>query len=63
MSTNRVRSDDFETVKTIGRGAFGEVRLVSHESVDTVRLRKTRNALTGCFGTETPFCQGLIHAH
>ena len=24
----RIRSDDFETVKTIGRGAFGEVRLV-----------------------------------
>lgn len=28
---NRLRADDFEMVKTIGRGAFGEVQLVSDQ--------------------------------
>ena len=28
VNTHRMRGDDFEVVKVIGRGAFGEVQLV-----------------------------------
>ena len=30
VTSNRLTSNDFEVVKVIGRGAFGEVQLVSH---------------------------------
>ncbi|XP_070196209.1 rho-associated protein kinase 2-like isoform X2 [Littorina saxatilis] len=40
VNTNRMRGDDFEVVKVIGRGAFGEVQLVRHKSTKKVFAMK-----------------------
>lgn len=36
----RIKPDDFNVIKTIGRGAFGEVRLVRHKSTKQVYAMK-----------------------
>ncbi|KAK3585004.1 hypothetical protein CHS0354_024918 [Potamilus streckersoni] len=40
VSKCRMRHDDFEVVKVIGRGAFGEVQLVRHKSTKKVYAMK-----------------------
>lgn len=40
INTHRMRGDDFEVVKVIGRGAFGEVQLVRHKSTRKVYAMK-----------------------
>lgn len=35
MRDLRMKAEDYEVVKVIGRGAFGEVQLVSYVSVST----------------------------
>jgi len=42
VKTSRVKGSDFEVIKTIGRGAFGEVQLVSpRPTISTTRLYVT----------------------
>ena len=36
----RIKSDDFNLIKVIGRGAFGEVQLVRHKSTKKVFAMK-----------------------
>lgn len=36
----RTKPDDFHVIKTIGRGAFGEVQLVRHKSTKQVYAMK-----------------------
>lgn len=36
----RMRTDDFTLIKVIGRGAFGEVQLVRHNSTQKVYAMK-----------------------
>lgn len=36
----RMRMDDFDLIKVIGRGAFGEVQLVRHKSTQKVYAMK-----------------------
>jgi hypothetical protein len=38
MKKQRMRIDDFTTVKCIGRGAFGEVHVVSEDSVNRFQV-------------------------
>ena len=38
VNKTRLHADDFEVVKVIGRGAFGEVQLVSFTNTDLVRF-------------------------
>ncbi|KAL8570037.1 hypothetical protein ACOMHN_036314 [Nucella lapillus] len=40
VNKQRMRADDFEVVKVIGRGAFGEVQLVQHKSTRKVFAMK-----------------------
>ncbi|XP_076440022.1 rho-associated protein kinase 2-like isoform X2 [Babylonia areolata] len=40
VNSHRMRADDFEVVKVIGRGAFGEVQLVRHKSTRKVYAMK-----------------------
>lgn len=40
VNKHRMRADDFEVVKVIGRGAFGEVQLVRHKSTRKVFAMK-----------------------
>lgn len=40
VNTQRLRGDDFEVVKVIGRGAFGEVQLVRHKTTRKVYAMK-----------------------
>ena len=40
MSDRRIKPDDFIVIKTIGRGAFGEVQLVRHKSTKQVYAMK-----------------------
>lgn len=40
INTHRMRGDDFEVVKVIGRGAFGEVQLVRHKATRKVYAMK-----------------------
>lgn len=35
----RMKPDDFNLIKVIGRGAFGEVQLVRHKSTAQVRIQ------------------------
>ncbi|KAH9523079.1 Serine/threonine-protein kinase MRCK alpha, partial [Bulinus truncatus] len=56
---NRLQRDDFETLKIIGRGAFGEVAVVKEKSSDNVYAMKILNkwemlkrAETACFREE-----------
>ncbi|PVD25745.1 hypothetical protein C0Q70_13405 [Pomacea canaliculata] len=55
----RLQRDDFETLKVIGRGAFGEVAVVKEKSTDNVYAMKILNkwemlkrAETACFKEE-----------
>ncbi len=40
MSDLRIKADDFNLIKVIGRGAFGEVQLVRHKSTRKVFAMK-----------------------
>lgn len=46
----RMRTDDFNLIKVIGRGAFGEVQLVRHKSTQKVFAMKilSKFEMVGC---------------
>ncbi|BFZ11843.1 hypothetical protein BsWGS_14882 [Bradybaena similaris] len=59
VKQQRLQRDDFETLKVIGRGAFGEVAVVKEKSTDNVYAMKILNkwemlkrAETACFKEE-----------
>lgn len=61
LRRTKIGLNDFRTVKVIGKGAFGEVRVADWSGLQLWIINLSSCALLGSFGTEDRFRKDICH--